>query len=54
MINFKPKIPAMLGALAVLTAGAAHAELLEYTFYANVKRVADSFPPTVLWRIQPA
>lgn len=28
MINFKPKIPAMLGALAVLTAGAAHAELL--------------------------
>ncbi|MGK4383274.1 hypothetical protein [Citrobacter youngae] len=34
MINFKPKIPAMLGALAVLTAGAAHAELLEYTFKA--------------------
>ncbi|MCV5117093.1 hypothetical protein OFC47_27110, partial [Escherichia coli] len=24
------------------------------TLYANVKRVADSFPPTVLWRIQPA
>jgi hypothetical protein len=22
------------------------------TLYANVKRVADSFPPTVLWRIQ--
>ncbi|HDZ9205295.1 TPA: DUF4165 domain-containing protein [Vibrio cholerae] len=34
MINFKPKIPALLGALAVLTAGAAHAELLEYTFKA--------------------
>jgi len=32
MINFKPKLPALLGALAVLTAGAAHAELLEYTF----------------------
>ena len=28
MINFKPKLPALLGALAVLTAGAAHAELL--------------------------
>lgn len=34
MINFKPKLPALLGALAVLTAGAAHAELLEYTFKA--------------------
>ncbi|EGR0592504.1 DUF4165 domain-containing protein [Vibrio cholerae] len=34
MINFKPKLPALLGALAVLTAGSAHAELLEYTFKA--------------------
>ncbi|WP_432348550.1 hypothetical protein [Shewanella oncorhynchi] len=24
------------------------------TLYVNVKRVADSFPPTVLWRILPA
>ncbi|NVK74593.1 MAG: DUF4165 domain-containing protein [Oceanospirillaceae bacterium] len=34
MINFKSKLPALLGALAVLTAGAAHAELLQYTFKA--------------------
>lgn len=44
MINFKPKLPALLGALAVLTAGAAHAELLEYTFKAP-NGAQRSLPP---------
>lgn len=32
MIKLKPKIRALLGAMAVLTAGTAHADLLEYSF----------------------
>ncbi|NJV02504.1 hypothetical protein HCX14_19245 [Escherichia coli] len=42
MINFKPKIPAMLGALAVLTAGAAHAELLECEAVGRLHNQGDS------------